>query len=154
MTIEELEAALGDTHRAFVDTSTCIAYHSTVERAHPVARHVFDRIADPEDRLAGYLSTVTVAEMLVRPIQAGDHRLTLVTTFLYQFPNLSVIDADRHVAQVAAEIRARVRLALPDALLIATALLAGCEAIVTNDERWARRVGPLYPRFRWVYLGQ
>jgi hypothetical protein len=46
------------------------------------------------------------------------------------------------------------RLALPDALLVGTALLSGCEAIITNDERWSRRLAPLFPRFRWIYLGR
>ena len=31
-------------------------------------------------------------------------------------------------------------------------LLAGCEAIVTNDERWKRRLEPAFRTFRWVYL--
>jgi predicted nucleic acid-binding protein len=77
----------------------------------------------------------------------------LVHTFLRTFPNLYVLDVDLEVALEAANIRALTRLPMADALLIATALLAGCEAIITNDERWSRRVGPLYPQFRWVYLG-
>lgn len=53
----------------------------------------------------------------------------------------------------AANIRALTCLAPPDALLIGTAMMAGCEVIVSNDDRWSRRLSPLYPQFRWVYLG-
>jgi predicted nucleic acid-binding protein len=46
------------------------------------------------------------------------------------------------------------RLALPDALLVVTALLSGCEAIISNDEQWSHRLGPLFPQFTRIYLGR
>src|SRR5688572_14529567 len=134
MDVAELDAALGDAHRVFVDTSTCIAYHSTHEHAHPLARHLFGRIADAEDPLVAYFSIVTASEMLVRPIRAADSDLTAMHKFLRSFPNLQLIDADFEVALQAANIRAVTRLALPDSLIIGTAILSACEAIVTNDE--------------------
>jgi predicted nucleic acid-binding protein len=45
-------------------------------------------------------------------------------------------------------------LALPDALIVATAIMSGCEVIITNDEHWSRRLGPLFSQFRWIYLGR
>jgi predicted nucleic acid-binding protein len=149
----ELDRLLGDARRAFVDTSTCIAYHSVTELAHPAARHLLDRVANDADPLVAYISTVSVAEMLVRPIRAGASDLKLVAEFFRGFRNLEVIDVNLDVAIQAANIRAVARLALPDALLVGTAIMAGCEVIVTNDERWARRLAPLYPQFRWIYLG-
>jgi predicted nucleic acid-binding protein len=154
MDIAELENALSDARRANVDTSTCIALHSTTEHAHPLARHLFERIADDADPLVGYISVVSAAEMLIRPIRAADHRLQLVTEFLRTFPNLYMVDTDFEIAHQAANIRAITRLALPDSLIVGTAILAACEVIVTNDERWSRRVAPLYPQFRWIYLGR
>ena len=145
MNVAELDAEIGDARRAYIDTSACIAYHSTTERAYPLARHLFGRIADNVDPLVGYMSIVSASEMLVRPIRAGDHRLTLVTRFLRDFPNLYMVNADFEIALQAANIRVLTRLALADALIIGTAIMAGCEAIVTNDERWSRRVGPLVP---------
>ena len=76
MDISELDAALGTARRAFVDSSTCIANFSTTELAHPLARHLFDRVADDADPLIAYISVVSAAEMLVRPIQAADDRLS------------------------------------------------------------------------------
>ena len=46
MNIAELDAAIGDAHRAFVDSSTCIAHFSTAEHTHPLARHLFGRVQD------------------------------------------------------------------------------------------------------------
>ena len=154
MDIAGLDRALGDARRVFIDTSTVLAYHSTSELAHPPARHLFERIANDADSLNAYLSMVSVSELLVRPIRVADHRLALMHQFLRTYPNLRLLDADFEIALQAANIRALTRLALPDALIIATAILSACEAIVTNDERWSRRLAPLYPQFRWIYLGE
>jgi predicted nucleic acid-binding protein len=153
MNIAELDAAIGDAHRAFIDSSTCIAHFSTIEVAHPLARHLFGRVQNDADPLIAYISVVSCMEMLVRPIRAGSADLGLVTEFLRELPNLHLIDVDLTVSLQAANIRALTRLSPPDALLVGTALLSGCEAIITNDEQWVRRAAPLYPRFRWVYLG-
>jgi predicted nucleic acid-binding protein len=154
MDVRDLDAAVGDAHRAFVDSSACIAYHSTTELVHPLARHLFGRIASPLDPLGAYISVVSVAEMLIRPIRTGGHDLSLVTDFVRGFPNLTVLDVTLDIANQAATIRALTRLSMPDALLVGTALLSGCEAIVTNDREWARRLTPLFPQFRWIYLGR
>ena len=69
MDINEIDAALGSARRTFVDSSTCIANFSTMELAHPLARHVFDRVADDADPLMAYISVVSAAEMLVRLLQ-------------------------------------------------------------------------------------
>ena len=139
-------------HRVFLDTSTCIAYYSTHEVVHPLARHVLGRIASGHNPLTGYVSAVTAAELLVRPIRAGATDLEYTHAFLRAFPNLNLLPVDFEVALQAATIRATTRLPLPDALLVASATLSACEAIVTNDEAWHRRLHPLFPDFRWLYL--
>jgi predicted nucleic acid-binding protein len=96
---------------------------------------------------------VTAAELLVRPIRSGHQQLAYAHDFLTQFPNLHGLVMDLHVAQRAATLRATSGLRLPDAIVIASGLLAGCEAIVTNDERWKHRLAPLFSQFRWIYLG-
>jgi predicted nucleic acid-binding protein len=153
MNVEELDAAIGDAHRAFIDSSTCIANFSTTEHAHPLARHLFARVRDHADPLVAYISVVSCMEMLIRPIRGGAAELETVTGFLREFPNLHLSDLDLSTALQAANIRALTRLAPPDALLIGTAMMAGCEVIISNDDRWSRRLTPLYPQFRWVYLG-
>jgi predicted nucleic acid-binding protein len=150
--VAALDRALGNAQRAFLDSSACIAYHSTAEAVHPLARHLFGRISDPGDPLTGYLSAVSAAELLIRPIRSGGADLTFMHTFLRGFPNLHVLPVDLDVALQTANIRAMTRLSLPDALLSATALVTGCEAIVTNDREWHRRLQGHFPWFRWVYL--
>ena len=153
MDIASLDSALGEVERAFLDTSICIAYHSATEAVHPLARHVIRRIERDDDPLVGFLSVVTAAEMLVRPIRSASDDLRLMHQFLRQIPHLHILDVDFEIAHQAANIRALTRLTLPDALLIETAIMSGCEAIITNDERWARRLRPLFGQFIWIYLG-
>jgi len=71
MNIAELDAAIGDAHRVFIDSSTCIAHLSTTERVHQVARHLFERVKYDADPLTAYISVVSCMEMLVRPIRAA-----------------------------------------------------------------------------------
>jgi hypothetical protein len=36
-------------------------------------------------------------------------------------------------------------------LIVATALVTGCHAVVTNDDKWGRLAG-MYPNVAWLYL--
>lgn len=73
--------------------------------------------------------------------------------FLTGFPHLTILSADLLVAAQAANLRAITRIGLADAFIIATALVCGCEAIASNDERWQRQMAPLFSQFVWLYLG-
>ncbi|MGD9894019.1 MAG: type II toxin-antitoxin system VapC family toxin [Dehalococcoidia bacterium] len=150
--IADLDAALADIQRAMLDSSTLIAFHSPHEAAHLAAEHLLQRIASSDDPLSGYYSYVSAIELLVRPIRTSQQRLMFMHTFLTQFPNLTGLPLDMVVAVEAATIRAATGLALPDALTIASGMLAGCEAIITNDARWKARGAPLFKQFRWIYL--
>jgi predicted nucleic acid-binding protein len=73
--------------------------------------------------------------------------------FLTGYPHLTTVFADLPIAAQAANVRAMTRIDLPDAFIIATGLVCGCEAIISNDERWKRQLSPLFTQFRWLYLG-
>jgi predicted nucleic acid-binding protein len=148
-----LDAALGDTERALLDSSTLIAFHERQEAVHPLAVHLLRRIELPADHLCGYYSVLSASELLVRPIRAGSPQLTFMHVFLTTFPNLTSLPIDLPMAMQAATIRAISGIRLPDALVIASGLLAGCQAIISNDEQWHRRLAPLFQQFRWIYLG-
>jgi predicted nucleic acid-binding protein len=135
-----------------LDSSVLIAFHSPAERAHALAEHLLARVAADSDRLQGTYSVISAIELLVRPIRTGLERFTFMHAFLTQFPYLTELPVDMVVAVQAANLRAVAGVALPDAVVIASALLAGCEAIITNDERWKRRGEPLFRQFTWVYL--
>lgn len=153
MTAESLDSALGPAVRVLLDTSALIAYHSRAELAHPLAKHLLSRIEDRDDPLQGYFSVVTASELLVRPYRAGMAEFTIMRTFLTAFPNLEALTTGLEAAIQAATIRATAGLRLPDAIIVANGLLAGCEAVITNDGEWKRKLAPLFKDFLWIYLG-
>jgi predicted nucleic acid-binding protein len=115
-------------------------------------KHLLARVAAKSDPLQAYYSVLSAAELLVRPIRTGLSESAFMHTFLTDFPNLPGLPVDLTVATQAATIRATTELKLPDAIIVASALLAGCEVIVSNDERWKRRLSGLYRQFTWLYL--
>jgi predicted nucleic acid-binding protein len=152
MTVADLERALGETERALLDSTAIIAFHTSSEAVHSLADHLFRRIASASDPLHGYYSHLSATEVLIRPLRTSQERFTYMHTFLTEFPNLAGLPFDFIVSVQAATLTASMRLPPFDAAIIATGMLAGCEAIVTNDERWKKRGEPLFPRFRWIYL--
>jgi predicted nucleic acid-binding protein len=152
MPLAALDAALGNRERILIDSSTLIAFHDRLERAHHVARHLLLRISADQDPLHGYYSVISASELLVRPIRTSTPTFTAMHAFLTTFPHLTILPLDLFVAMEAATLRAITNIRLPDALIIASGLLAGCEAIVSNDAQWKRRFEALFPQFQWLYL--
>jgi predicted nucleic acid-binding protein len=150
---DALDAALGDAERALLDASTLIAFHTPPERVYSLAVHLLARVESEADPLRAYCSVVTAAEVLVRPTRQGSARFSYMHQFLNRFPNLTLLSADLTVAVQAATVRAATGLPLSDAFTVASGLLAGCEAVITNDERWKCRCEPLFRQVRWLYLG-
>jgi predicted nucleic acid-binding protein len=82
---------------------------------------------------------VTLAECLVIPARSG--MVALKQDFVDLLTNTEGIileDIDAVVGESAATIRAKYNFKLPDALQIATAIAAGCEAFLTNDVQLKR----------------
>lgn len=82
------------------------------------------------------VSTVAVAELLVQPIRLGDRGAEIAVRLLLEL--CEVADVTRAVAERAADFRARYGLPTPDALICSTAVTAGCDLVVGNDQRWHR----------------
>ena len=129
MTIAE---ALRGVTRVFLDTAPLIYY---VERVSPY-RAVVDYIFESLDNgtLRASTSPITLAECLVGAYQSGD------TTLQFDFyhlitrgPNTVCGYVDYLAGRQAAELRAKYGLALMDALQLAMAMGAACEAFLTND---------------------
>jgi predicted nucleic acid-binding protein len=77
------------------------------------------------------------AETLVAPHRRGPEAVATVDAFLDALPAV-VEPATRPIAKRAAELRAAhgSQVRLPDALVIATALVLGAERVITTNARW------------------
>jgi predicted nucleic acid-binding protein len=152
VSIATLDAALDGVRLVTADSSVWLAFLTTTDATHDLARHLFGRIAAEDDPLRAELSTITATESMVRPARAGPAEVGRMRAYLAGFPHLSLVPVDLEIATTAAVVRARSNLRVPDALVVATALVGRAGAIVSNDDAWQRRLAPVYPHLRWVGL--
>lgn len=90
-------------------------------------------------RLALVTSILSLTEVLVQPFQRA--RPELVAAYrqiLLHSPYLDVLTLEASIAESAARMRASHGIRTPDAIQIATAIGAGCEAFLTNDKELRR----------------
>jgi predicted nucleic acid-binding protein len=130
--VTKIDDALAGVTKLGIDTSPFIYF---VERS-PVyvdrVREIFRRVDAGE--VAGYTSTLTVTEVLTQPKREGKRQVEAnYRAMLYQSRHLALRLINAVIAERAADLRAAYRLRTPDALQIAAALDAGCEAFLTND---------------------
>lgn len=81
---------------------------------------------------------ITESELLVRPERTGDASEYERITDLLSEDGIQVVPVDRRIARLAAGLRGRLGLRLADAIIAATAIQTGCDAIVGNDRDFDR----------------
>lgn len=112
----------------FLDTSACIYLLDGGDRQ----RKVRELMAGDD---ALFISTVTMAELLVAPIRSDDSIALAQTNALLDI--LGVVAVSEDVARQAAAIRAaHAKIKMPDALIIATAMAGGADRVIGNDRAW------------------
>ena len=94
------------------------------------------------------ISAVTEAELLVKAEMLQKPEAFLAIEDLLSEDGIYVVNLDRRLARASARIRARGlanrkqgerKMELPDAIIVATAIETGCDAIVGNDAAWRGR---------------
>lgn len=94
--------------------------------------------AHAEGRFRFAASTITVAEVLTGPLQAGDEELA--QRYRAVLESWQIVDLDTRIAEAAARLRATLRLKLADAVQAASALVINADALVTHDRDFSRVV--------------
>ena len=106
-----------------------------VENVDPYARSLvplFDALR--AETVQAVTSEITLAEVLVHPLRAGDaEREAAFSRSVRTRDGLVVAPVSRAVLVEAARLRATTRMKLPDAIHAATARLSGCTVLLTND---------------------
>jgi predicted nucleic acid-binding protein len=132
--VERLRERLAGHAIIGLDTSVLIYHLEGHPRYLPLTQEVLAGVQAGRQR--AITSTVTVMELTVRPWQAGRPAVAReYEALLVHFPHLTLADVTRDVARRAAQLRARHRIRPADALHVATALVHGATAFVTNDRR-------------------
>jgi predicted nucleic acid-binding protein len=95
-------------------------------------RAVFQRVNSGTPQVI--TSVITLTEVLVMPIETGHTRYEQeYRDMLLNTDHITTLPVSVPIANRAAHLRARYRLRTPDALHIATAIISGCDAFLTND---------------------
>ena len=79
-------------------------------------------------------SIITLIEVLIKPLK--DQNMPAVKSYkflLNNFPNLTMVTIDHHVAEKGAELKARYGIRIPDALQVASAIENRATTFLTND---------------------
>lgn len=133
----KIDDALKDVTRLFPDTAPVIYYVEQNQSYFAATEAVFNKI--DAGTLTAVTSPITLAESLVLPYRL---KLTQLQQDFFDLivdgSNTLFLLINQDIARRAAELRAGYNLTLTDALQIASALAAGCEAFLTNDAQLKR----------------
>lgn len=118
-----------------LDAGVVIAILDASDAHHAAAAEAVTRARERGDALL--LPASAYAECLVSPHRRSPEAVAVVDSFVDALP-ARVEPASRAIASAAAELRARHAgaLRLPDALVVATALVLGAERLITTDAGW------------------
>jgi predicted nucleic acid-binding protein len=130
----ELERAIASFNLVGLDSSAFIYLYESHPLYYPVIRQVFARM--DTGSLRAVTSLVTLLEVTVLPIrQKRQDLVDIYSKVILNAPNLSALPLSVPITQKAAELRATYNLRTPDAIQIATAIVAGAQAFISNDFR-------------------
>ncbi len=99
------------------------------------ANFIFQRLFHRQDTIL--TSTLTLGEVLVKPIRTGNRALETKYKELMREPEVKVLSFDRAAGEIFARVRQDRSIKAPDAIQLATAASAGCDLFITNDDRLA-----------------
>ncbi len=120
-----------------LDSSIFIYHLEDHPRYAPLTEIIFDALEKGKNR--GVTSYLTLMEIITKPKSEGllqvarDYEYYLTT-----FPNLTFCEMGLDVARKASDLRATERIKSPDAIQLATAILYGATAFLTNDRIFER----------------
>ena len=129
--LRPLEEALSGVERLAIDSAPIIYFIEENPRYLALVEVVFERIA--AGSLTAVTSAITLTEVLT--LRQGRHEIAdSYTELLLGAEHFSTVSLDAAIGAAAAELRARHGIRTPDALQIACAIAAGCDAFLTNDK--------------------
>jgi predicted nucleic acid-binding protein len=125
-----------------VDTAPIIYLLEGNSKFLPLFMGLFEADAAGELHIA--ISTITLAEVLTGPLRGGQD--ALAQRYEKALASYAVVPVSSTIAALAARMRARYGLKLPDAIQLATALDLEAVALVTHDRDFAKVDGLLILR--------
>lgn len=100
----------------------------------PRFRPLFERQAAGEISFA--VTTISIVEVLSGPLRNGDEALAKRCRMIME--SWRVVELSAEIAESAARFRASLRLKLPDAIQVASAIAVNADALVTHDRDFSK----------------
>ena len=123
-----------------LDTSVFIYHLEDHPRYSPLTEVIFNGLENGIHK--GVTSYLTLMEILVKPKTEGLPQVARdYEYYLTTFPNLTFYEMGLDVARKASDLRSADRIKAPDAIQLATAVLYGSTAFLTNDKTLERVKG-------------
>ena len=119
--------------RIFLDSNLFIYHLEDLGERGERANFIFERLSHRRDTIL--TSTLTLGEVLVKPIRTGNRGMEVKYRELLREPKVNVLSFDRVAGEAFARIRRQRTIKSPDAIQLATAASAGCDMFITNDDR-------------------
>jgi len=131
------EESLRGVQRLGLDTAPIIYFIERNVTFHPRCVPFFAAIDN--GTIQAKTSTLSLPETLVHPLRDDDSaRETAFRDLLLLTQGIATVPLSVPIAERAARLRADYNLRTPDAVQVATAIMEGCEAFLTNDDRLKR----------------
>jgi predicted nucleic acid-binding protein len=126
--------------RIFWDTNLFIYLLEGSGESFQLTRNLLQRMAERRDELL--TSTLTLGEVLVKPLEAGRPDIADRYERLLDSPGVHLVPFDRESARMYAQIRRDRSIRPPDAIQLSCAAAAKTDLFVTNDARLSRKTVP------------
>ena len=126
--------------RIFWDTNLFIYLLEGTGESFQLTRNLLQRMAERRDELL--TSTLTLGEVLVKPLEAGRADIADRYERLLDSPGVRLVPFDRESARMYAQIRRDRSIRPPDAIQLSCAAAAKTDLFVTNDARLSRKTVP------------
>jgi predicted nucleic acid-binding protein len=131
----KISDALTGVSRLFLDIAPVIYFVERNPQFVDLVDPIFERL---EADITAVVSGITLSECLVGAIGLGLADLEQAFVDVLRQDEVVFVEINAAIAREAARIRVRYNLQLPDALQVAAALMADCEAFLTNDVAFKR----------------
>lgn len=126
--------------RVFWDTHLFLYLLRGPDELSRKVRALGQRLIERNDQL--YTSTLTLAEVLVKPLEEGRTEWASKVEATLAPPAVLLVPFDRASARIYARLRRDRSIRAPDAIQLSCAAQAGCDLFITNDDRLSRKVVP------------
>jgi len=127
-------AGLAEGALVLVDSAPIIYVLERHPKLAPRFQPLFDRHDAGEISFA--VTTMTIAEVLAGPFGAGEE--ALAKRYRAVMESWQVVNLTAEIAESAARFRATLKLKLPDAIQVASAIAVNADALVTHDRDFSK----------------